>query len=499
MKTSLVLFAALFAFAFAVDVEEEDSVVVLTDGNLAAFIEENNYVLVEFYAPWCGHCKSLAPEYAKAAQSLKGSKPDIKLAKVDATENTEVAKKYEVRGYPTLKFFKMGSAIDYSGGRTEKEIVNWLSKKTGPPAVAVTTAAEADALEEANEVAVVGFFKSLESDKAKAFLAVASEMDDIAFGITSDDKVFKKYEVSDDSVILLKKFDNLRDNFEGELTEDAINSFVVSNRLPLVIEFTDESAPKIFGGPVKVHNLLFISKDDAEFSNVHVAFSEAAKAFKGEMLFVLINTQVENNARITEFFAIAKEEMPTMRIIVLADDMKKYKPETNEMTAENIKQFVQDFKDGKLKAHLKTEDVPEDWDKEPVKVLVGKNFDEVVYDKSKDVLVEFYAPWCGHCKKLAPIFDDLGKHFQDREDLVIAKMDSTANEVEGISIGGFPTLKFIKKETNEIVDYNGGRTLEDLIKFLESGGVEGAGVDEDEDFDEEDEEEEDGDQVKDEL
>ena len=71
-----------------------------------------------------------------------------------------------------------------------------------------------------------------------------------------------------------------------------------------------------------------------------------------QMLFVLINTQVENNARITEFFAIPADEMPTMRIIVLADDMKKYKPDSNEMTAEKIKQFVQDFKDGKLKVRF---------------------------------------------------------------------------------------------------------------------------------------------------
>ena len=70
------------------------------------------------------------------------------------------------------------------------------------------------------------------------------------------------------------------------------------------------------------------------------------------MLFVLINAQVDNNARITEFFAITKDEMPTMRIIVLADEMKKYKPESSDMTVETIKQFVQDFKDGKLKVRF---------------------------------------------------------------------------------------------------------------------------------------------------
>jgi protein disulfide-isomerase A1 len=358
---------------------------------------------------------------------------------------------------------------------------------------------EAEKLQEANEVVVFGFFTDKESDKAKVFLDVASGMDDVTFGISSSEDVFKKYETSDNSVILLKKFDNKRDNFDGELTAENVKKFILGNRLPLVIEFTDETAPKIFGGDVKVHNLLFIGKDDEKFSDVHSAFQEVAKENKGEMLFVLINTDVDTNARITEFFAITKDSLPTMRIIVLSEDMKKYMPESTEMTVDAIKKFVGDFKEGKLKPHLKSEDIPEDWDKEPVKVLVGKNFADVAYDKTKDVLVEFYAPWCGHCKKLAPIYEELAAKFADREDLVVAKMDSTANEVEGVSITGFPTLKFFRKETNEVVDYNGGRTLEDLSKFLETGGVDGAGPDEDDEYDEEDEEEEEGDQGKDEL
>lgn len=112
-----------------------------------------------------------------------------------------------------------------------------------------------------------------------------------------------------------------------------------------------------------------------------------------QVLFVTVDTDEDDHQRILEFFGMKKDELPAMRLIHLEEEMTKYKPEATELTAETMKAFVQSFIDGNLKPHLLSEEIPEDWDKNPVKILVSKNFDSVAFDKSKDVLVEFYAPW----------------------------------------------------------------------------------------------------------
>jgi len=468
------------------EIKEEDGVLVLTNTNFDGVVADNEFVLVEFYAPWCGHCQQLAPEYAKAAKELAEEGSSIKLGKVDATKETELGEKFAVKGYPTLKFFKNGTPMEYAGGRVSADIKSWLLKKTGPPAVELKTVDEANTLKE-KDVVVIGFFKDQESEAAKEFLKVAGSMDDMPFGITSDSDVFADSKVDKDSVVLFKKFDEGRNDFDGELKEEALKTFISSNRLPLVIEFTQESAQKIFGGEVKNHILLFLKKEGNE--ELLKGFADAATDFKGKILFIYLDTDNEDNARIMEFFGLKAEEVPAVRLITLAEDMTKYKPETEGVDTATIKQLAQDFLDGKLKAHLMSEEVADDWDAKPVKVLFGKNFKEVAFNTEKSVFVEFYAPWCGHCKQLTPIWDELAAAYEDNDKIVIAKMDSTANEVEDIKVGSFPTIKYFPAGSDKVVDYNGERTLAGFKKFLDSEGKEGAGVAEAEE--EEDEEEED--------
>merc|ERR1712115_245447 len=435
------------AMVVVAEITKEEGVLVLTNDNFQEAVDGNEFILVEFYAPWCGHCKALAPEYAKAAGILAERDSPIKLAKVDATEESATAEKFEVRGYPTLKFFKNGKPMEYGGGRTADTIVSWLEKKTGPPAKTLASLDDAKAYTEGKSVSIIGFFKDETTDAAKGYLAAASMMDDFEFGITGDDAVFAEYGVEGETVLLLKDFDDGKAVLSEGITEAAVAAFVSSESLPLVIDFNHETAQKIFSGEIKSHLLVFSSAKAESHADTLAMLKEIATANKGKMLFVTINTDEEDHKRILEFFAIKDEELPTFRAIKLGEDMAKYKPADDAIEAANIKTFVADFLEAKLKQHLMTEEIPEDWDKE--------------------VLVEFYAPWCGHCKQLAPIWDKLGEKYKDHESIVIAKMDSTANELEEVKVQGFPTIKLFKKGTNEIVDYNGDRTEDGFSKFLE--------------------------------
>jgi len=100
--------------------------------------------------------------------------------------------------------------------------------------------------------------------------------------------------------------------------------------------------------------------------------------------------------------------------------------------------------------------------------VTDDTFDSIVLDTKKNVLIEFYAPWCGHCKSLAPIYEKLGKAYANEEEIVIARIDADANKQIGtrFSIQGFPTLKYFPKNNKDGEDYDGGRELSDFISAI---------------------------------
>lgn len=242
ISMALVTLALFFFFASAL----ADDVVVLTEENFEKEVGQDRGALVEFYAPWCGHCKKLAPEYEKLGASFKKAK-SVLIGKVDCDEHKSLCSKYGVSGYPTIQWFPKGS---------------------------------------------------LEPKK-----------------------------------------------YEGARSAEALAEFVNSE-----------------GG-----------------TNVKIA-------------------AVPSN------------------VVVLTPD----------------------------------------------------NFDEIVLDEKKDVLIEFYAPWCGHCKNLAPTYEKVATAFKLEDGVVIANVDADKYKdlAEKYGVSGYPTLKFFPKGNKAGEDYDGGRDLDDFVTFI---------------------------------
>ncbi len=151
---SLKIFVFALLVALSTSYTEEGNVLVLTDADFPGIFKEFSHILIQFYAPWCGHCKKLAPIYTEVADKLKEEGSIARVAKIDSTENSKSAGTYGVKGYPTLIFFLNGTKVEYNGQRTKDTMFNWLVKRTREP-VSQITAEKYKELADAQGVSVV--------------------------------------------------------------------------------------------------------------------------------------------------------------------------------------------------------------------------------------------------------------------------------------------------------------------------------------------------------
>ncbi|KAL1196190.1 Protein disulfide isomerase-like 1-1 [Cardamine amara subsp. amara] len=464
----------LSVFASSVRCEETETkefVLTLDHTNFTDTINKHDFIVVEFYAPWCGHCKQLAPEYEKAASELSSNVPPVVLAKIDASEETnrEFATQYEVQGFPTIKIFRNGGKAvqDYNGPREAEGIVTYLKKQSGPASFEIKSAEDAAGVIGDKKVVVVGIFPKLSGAEFDSFLATAEKLrSDFDFAHTSDVKLLPRGEpVTGPSVRLFKPFDELFVDSK-DFDEEALEKFVKESSIPLVTVFDKDPnnhpyVIKFFDSPnTKV--MLFMNFTGEAAESFKSKYHEVATSNKGQGLSFLLG-DAENSEGAFQYFGVEESQAPL--IIIQTPQDKKYLK--TKVEADQIESWIKDFKDGKVAPHKKSQPIPTE-NNEPVKVVVSESLDDMVFNSGKNVLLEFYAPWCGHCQKLAPILDEVAVSFQNDPSVVIAKLDATANDFphDAFDVKGFPTIYF-RSANGNIVVYEGDRTKEDMISFIE--------------------------------
>lgn len=573
-------------FGGEVKIAEEDDVLVLTNDNFDHVVNPKDAILVEFYAPWCGHCKKLVPEYAEAAKQLK--EEGIRIAKVDATVQEEVAKRYDISGYPTIKLFKKGEAVeDYRGARTAGAIVEYMrmhgDPNYAPPPSAVLVLSTSNFTETINskKLILVDFYitgcrhcDALMPD----FEGAARELKDegIALGKVNGElerELFKKFDITGYPTLIVFR-NGHQFEYKGPRDQEGIVQYMreqaklPSRLITTALEATNNFArtdsnvigyfPEendmfeeyigaanelrgklqffhTFESSVAEHlklkaNTITIIMPEiyhSQYEDKVFRYTKATGTYKEMAPWIskksvpLVGQRTRDNMALkyenrplavvyydvnfshqyikdTQFirnkilpiadkyrditFAIANEEEfddeikslgledsgESVNVGIFTEKLKYPMEPEEDFGTDVLEGFLKKFKAGKLTPFLKSQPVPRRQEG-PVRVVVARSFEEEVMKTDKDVLLEFYAPWCGHCKSLEPVYKKLAKQLaKSNSNVVVAKFDATANDVHpGFKVEGFPTLFFVRaSEKDNPIPFNGDRSLKSLKDFV---------------------------------
>lgn len=479
----------------AKDASESGDVVVATKDNFEEIIAGDHLTLVKFYAPWCGHCKKMAPDFKEAATELKGK---ATLVDVDATVEKSLAEKYGIRGFPTLKLFSNGELLsDYKGSRSKEDIVKYIERSSLPSVVDIKDADSLSTFMKENKGKTMVFGSGLDKLTAnfkKLSMSIRDNMpDSISFASVPDGSYLKDLvsdKIAPDS-ILLNRDDGTFETYDGD--SDGLDSWLQVAALPLFAELSRTNAGMYteLDKPI----LMLFQDPEKKDEEVNKIIREVATLSRKEGVpFTWINS-VELKS-FADHLGVS-DKTPALAVYEFKSDTKYVF--NDEFNKENLSAWVSKIAKGEIKATMKSEAIPATND-EPVKIVVGDSWKEIVQDESKDVLIEQYAPWCGHCKQLEPIYKDLATKLGDVKTLVIAKMDATKNDApKEYKAQGFPTLHFFPAGSTTGKPYEGGRTLKDFVKFLQENATNKEGIEIAETEEEDKEKAEDEEEEKEEL
>ncbi|CAH1155033.1 unnamed protein product [Phaedon cochleariae] len=352
----------------------DNEVVHLMSTNFDLVVKEEASVLVMFYAPWCGHCKKMKPEYEAAAGQMKSEGIPGMLAAVDATKEPSLASRFSVKGYPTIVYFSYGEQKFDVNVREAPKIIEFMRNPKEPPPPPPPESPWAD---EASHVV--------------------------------------------------------------HLNEDTFKPFLKKKKHVLVI----------FYAPWCGH-----------CKRAKPEFTQAAENFRDDTKVEF--AAVDCTAHPAVCSAHEVKGYPTIKYFSYYTKITK--TYTGGRTAADFTQFMLDPE--KAPETTPQPVAKDQWAVDPSIIqLDDKNF-RAILEKNNVLLVMFYAPWCGHCKKMKPDYMTAAKEMDTEgfsKFMAMIECMENPDVTEEFQISGFPTIKLFKNLEFYIRDYTGKRTVDDVM------------------------------------
>ncbi|KAL8424681.1 hypothetical protein Efla_006466 [Eimeria flavescens] len=506
----------------------ESGAVALSDPEYTEFMAAHPLVLVLFYAPWCYWSRAALPEFDAAAKLLSHHDPPVIAARVDCSANDDLCTEADIREYPTIRLYVEGEAHAYEGRRYRTHVVHWVdlkvdrdkqleSKEHLDELLASSTAGT-----DSHVVAVAAF----PPDYSKAsFQSVARAFgEEVLFGDTTDPAVIKHLQethiaprlASSSSgsgqelprppfvaVFSSHKGEPSVHIYRGQVAEvNALRSFVRQWLFPVVSLFdADTIGDTFFRDPRPKLVLLLDTEKHASLlqeaeapdpqSPFLSAFRAVAAAHRASVAATVCGNKKPFEKQLFSVLGVEDEALPQVRLLRVDANSEgrhkptqKYKPEAplpsvpsaaaageggegeKEQLERGMHAFVEAVLSGQLAPYFRSEPPPEVPEgKGHVRTLVASNFATEVA-KEPNVLVEFYAPWCGFCRKMEPAYKELARRVAGVSGLLIARVDANRNEVEGVHIAGYPTVYLYRRGHAEPLLYTGDRSTRDMLEWL---------------------------------
>jgi len=270
-----------------------------------------------------------------------------------------------------------------------------------------------------------------------------------------------------------------------KLTKEIIKEFAAERALDQVTELDDDNSSKVFAQNNPVLYVRVNGDPNAQENIEAEKLVRDAVKTKGvnrkKIVTVVVKQESNISNRLDRMLNIAEDEtQPQIRIFEapgsrgnrFGREPRKFKL-PGPMTVAGITKFTEDHLNGKLYEYVKSEEVIEDDEMDPddARILVGDNLEKFAFDENKDVFVDMFAPWCGHCKKLEPIWRDLYRQLKHVPTLTIAKIDATRNEIKVADVSAYPTILLFRAGPNQRKqqprEYNGPRETNAFIQWLQ--------------------------------